>query len=668
MADTAQQLDQAIRLSMTRTRQSGYFTHVIPMSPEYASYAVPLPAIGVPARQSLLRQINRHPQAGLWRGAVGKLIHRITGITLELSGQRRVRWYYDLIMVNSDLGRGWVSFAEKLLSDYLVYDDGAVVEIIGRGEPDSYLEKEAITGLAVLDPLRCRFTNDPDFPVWYRSDDGELHKIHFTRVHRFVDQAQSDVKLRGSGESALSRAMSFIQQEITNRTYVGQMLSDDLPPGAMVINGVGAGQWETKKKEYDAQKSSEKRGNVDVYSPVIEVIGDPEKDANIAFVPFARSPEGYDPKETTELNARGIALGLDIDPNDVLPIPSGSFGDGEKSRILDRKNREGGQTHLMKMLKTFLNVRILPDAISVDFQYNDQEQSEVDAVVTGMHMANANSFLSMAIQGGAAPELALEVAVRLLIENIPQLRGVLIDDQGDIIQLYDDDPEPISDQPEQFASEDGEEDQPSADQETETAETDDAMKAGRKSFEDHREDFEKEFSAILIESNKEAINRRRSGTLLRSTVNKYGRRLMIDGLSQGGVIVETLEGEDKQTFDQWSKRQSNYISNLTATIYDQGLSDLQIKARVQMWANKSMQEIFSYGIISGDRNGMYEVTGEDGLESCKTCQRIKPQVHRYKDWYNRRMRPGIDTENYDCGGFHCNHRLVKSSKKASGRF
>ncbi|HMA79186.1 MAG TPA: hypothetical protein VKP88_08850, partial [Candidatus Paceibacterota bacterium] len=59
--------------------------------------------------------------------------------------------------------------------------------------------------------------------------------------------------------------------------------------------------------------------------------------------------------------------------------------------------------------------------------------------------------------------------------------------------------------------------------------------------------------------------------------------------------------------------------------------------------------------------------GEDGKESCLTCVNLKGDVHRASEWQKAGLRPGIDTDNFACGGWNCRHILRPTSEKSSGK-
>lgn len=661
-----QQLEESVSLSVQSQRNSYFFGQSIRFGSGYDDYANSLPSIYDPRRQLMLHYIDSHPQNNLWQGAVGRITHKVAGTGAEIKGGRRAGWYQDVIMFNADEGGGIGQFVTKILKDYFKSDQGAVAEIIGRGDPDSPLDREAVVGVKALDPLRCYFTMDTEYPVWYRdSVGGKLHRMHRTRVHRFVDQPYTDPELRGTGLCSLSRAIGFIQQAVVEQTYVGQMMSNEMPPGIMLIKGNPVpGKW---KEVWDKYEMARKRDGFTTYRPILIYLSSGEE-ITVEFIPFSSAPENFDHIASTELQARGIALGLDTDPQDILPLQSSGLGRNGEAKILDARNKEGGLTNLLKMFERFYNTKVLPDYLRFKWKYRDTEESKQRAEIAEKHLLIANSIVGLSsLSGGAlsAKKLA-DVAIRYLSDNVESLQEIFTDEKGEIISLYDDDREETETNPALMVLTDVDADIAPADPATQLL-TDDAQQA--KDYEDTRLKFTNDFAAVLIDANNGDIaSRRRAGTILRGILSREGRRAVLDGLEAGGVKTDTLEGDDQSRYSGWVSEQSGYVSGLTARIFGQGLSDKQIIATTEAWANKSLQGAYYIGLESADKNGMYKFTGSDGEESCDTCSRLKGQVHRMKEWTKRQLRPGVDTESFDCGGFNCSHYLSRTTDSARGRF
>jgi len=79
-------------------------------------------------------------------------------------------------------------------------------------------------------------------------------------------------------------------------------------------------------------------------------------------------------------------------------------------------------------------------------------------------------------------------------------------------------------------------------------------------------------------------------------------------------------------------------------------------ARATGYGN-TLDAVYGQGKLRGKKNVMLTLDGPDGKESCDTCQRYKGQRHRAKWWLSRDLIPAPGNENYECGGWMCQHTL-----------
>lgn len=187
-----------------------------------------------------------------------------------------------------------------------------------------------------------------------------------------------------------------------------------------------------------------------------------------------------------------------------------------------------------------------------------------------------------------------------------------------------------------------------------------------KAIQSTRLDFEAGFEDILAEARVGNINRRRFGVLLRALVARMGRRAYTDGLTDGGVTTEALEGDDLARYTVLVAEQSQYITNLGRVLFrDDGVTDGQAAVKPALWFNKSIQPFYDAGKLSADRNGMYEWVLGATEEHCDTCLGLNGQRHRLKAYHNRDLVP--KSSRLQCGGYQCDCRLQRTTQPARGR-
>lgn len=182
-----------------------------------------------------------------------------------------------------------------------------------------------------------------------------------------------------------------------------------------------------------------------------------------------------------------------------------------------------------------------------------------------------------------------------------------------------------------------------------------------------RIDFEDAFADVMKDALTGNLTRRRWSTIVRALISQYCNKAYRDGLADGGVDDEPDEAE-QDTIAAHIRAQSEYVTNLGAALYrdEDTVSQAMADQKPQMWFKKSVEPMYTAGLVSANGNQLLEFVGDDGAESCNTCQRLKGQVHRAKDWQRKRLWPGVDTDNFECGGFHCAHTLTRVAGKARG--
>lgn len=539
-----------------------------------------------------------------------------------------------------------------------------------RGNKDRPLDRNAVVGIGVLDPLRCHFTGNSEFPVMYQDTvTGAIHELHYTRVHRFVPYPFSDPELAGRGLSSLSRALGYVQQQMVQQQYIGERMNNEPAPGILLVNGMIPADWDNAWELY--QKARQNQG-VTQFKPIMEVIGKQGSTITIEFIPFSLPPENFDPIQMTELQARAIALGLDTDPQDILPLAGGSWGVNGQAKILDQKNRAGGFTYVLKMLERFFNTKVLPDYLTFKWNYRDSEQTAEQAETAKRNLSIITDFVALINSTGAvSPQRLNDIVVRAVADNVEMFADLLTDESGAIIRLYDDDPTPALDA---VLTSDEQGGAPAvapvaagAAVQPQTAVMD-VTKAWRvKDFDTVAGEFMARFGAISVGYVDGQTARRRAGDLLRQQLRVYGRRAMVEGKKAAGVDEPDLTPGETSWLMAWLGQQSKYVSNYTERLGKRGQTTAELRQSLNAWVGKSLEAAYSAGLRFGGEDGMYEFGGRDGMESCSTCRRLKGQRHKYSVWYKARLRPRVDTDNFECGSWQCEHKLIKVSGASRGR-
>jgi hypothetical protein len=605
-----------------------------------------LPPWGTRRREQVLRIYDRQEYGTLWQGAKAGLVKKWTSTPWEISGGRNLSNYFQRVWRASQFTGGWDSFLTRVCSDFLRFDGGAWIEVIAPG--DEMREPTGmVTGLAHLDSFWCYPTGDPEHPVLYWSRYGKLHKLHRSRVIHLVDMEDGDQNNPGYGLCALSRAIAVVERQMYLNRYIVSNLDDKPSPGVVIANNIDSKVRDNMIARYTAEQNNDAPppwGNVMwIYNL------DPAKKAELENFTFSRPPEKFDYPVYMQVDVDDMALAIGVDPQDLRPLSSKALGSGMQSEVLDEKGKGNTYAAFLRLFERKMN-DVLPESLEFAFKTSDSTKAQKDATTAQVWVTVATAL---------APMVGAQVAAQLLADQVPALEKVLIDDAGNLVQLGDVDVQPAA---EENAKPVGKE-PPAAAAGTgkpttqETTATDSTPNA-RKDFADTEASFETDLVDLIHAGLDGDVNRRRAGVVMRGILNSYGKRARLDGLVENGVTTG-LSDADLSAHTIWLAEQSKFVSEFLTSSYKSGLTDAQIEQHVKMWGNVSLTKAYYEGAESANANAVYQFVGDDGAESCETCQSLKNKTMRMSEWAAQKLRPGVDLESYACKGFSCAHRLER---------
>lgn len=603
-----------------------------------------LPEFGYRERDRVLRDFDRHNYNALWQGATAGFLKKISSTPWEIKGDSALTAYYQELLQGAQFGDGWGTFIKRFGRDFLAQDFGGLVEIIGPGDPMGPLTGSAV-GLAHLDSLRCFATGNLEHPIIYFSQiTGKLHKLHYTRVARMVDMPDPDERMYGTGLSALSRYIAIAQQEILMNRYLEQRLDDKPPPGIMTVANLTDTQMQAAVNRFLREQTADQKP---IWGQTLMLYGiDPSVPITVTPTAFAQAPEKFDYKIYTELHINALALALGVDKQELWELGGGSLGSGQQSQVLAMKARGKGYGDFLAMLERFINIHILPDGLEFAFKYKDEQEEQSRADNDAKYVAIAQQMQSMGIFS------AVEIR-SLLVDKSETFQQILTNQQGQV-QASDDD---------QIAAAVTETTAP--DTAPVQAEPTATPFPAQKDYPATRASFTANLIDLMRGGLQDEVSRRRFGIVMRAQLRRAGQSAYEDGLREGGVD-EPIDEDGLAEVQGWLADQSDYVTKFANELFKQGLSPAEVETRSTAWANKSLDYMLNAGRLSADKNGLYEFAGADGKESCKTCQRLRGQRHRLKDWNKKKLIPRRDTASFDCGGWECKHQLVRVTGKALG--
>lgn len=617
-----------------------------------------LPPWATRRREWALRVWDRHEYNTLWQGAQNALGMRIAATPWVIDGGKILANKYQRIFRSAASGEwiGWDTWVRSVFREFTRQDGGAWIEVVGPGNPLGELTG-GVTGLNVLSSYNCWPTGDPEYPCVYFSRLGRYNLMHRSRVIHLVDMPDSDVLNPGYGLCALSRCIAVVQRQFYEQRYIAENLNDIPSSGVVIAENL------TPEKVQEAYAAMQARVDADQPGQPGNVVWlfsmNPTAKADLKTVTFSRPPEKFDWDTYVRIDVNMMALAIGEDPQDLWPLSSSSMGSGMQSEILAKKGKGKMYGSFLKLLERELN-SILPESLEFSFKIVDPDSEKKEAEV-------AAAWAGALVQIG--PRMSDAEGRRLLADTSEAIYDIVTDEKGEMVELQDVDVQPVnaggiapvSNPALPPTTQQAAQPATSAGDATTNSGAVSAVptSAAQKDFDATRSRFVANLTDLIHAGDDGDLNRRRAGIVMRGQLNSAGLAARKDGLAEGGVSA--LSDADFAAHAAWLTEQSSYVTPFLNDLYKQGLSDAEIDAHAQAWANKSLQLAYFQGLESADADGVYEFFGTDGKESCIDCRSLQGVKMRMSDWTKQQKRPGVDTQNFECGGYQCKHGLRRVS-------
>lgn len=621
--------NQAIQLGFTS------YTHRNPL----------LPVWGTRNREQALRRLWHNPHSTTFQSAVAGIAKRIQSTPWEVQADKLYGDYWQQLLMRADFG-DWDRFIAKLITDYSRQDAGAYIEIIAPGSP----EREptgACTGIAVLDSMRCMPTGDPEYPVWYLSRLGKYHKLHASRVIRFMDMPDSTDDIYDQyGQCSLSRAVAPVNREILIAQYIQTKLDDKPLPGLLIFQNITEAQ---EKLAVGARDNQLETDGGSEWGRTIKLFGlNPEAPVSAQFITYSQPPEAFNFVEYTNLNVKQIAMAIGIDIQDIWELSGGGIGTGTQSAILAQKSRGKAIGRILKGLERIIN-RILPEGAEFVFKYEDPQEDMERAQVA---QAVATTVITM------GSDLTADERREIYANNIEWVADAILDEDGNITRLPDSDPKApnqlIQDVPPL----------PPTAQPISDPNPDDTTMDDTKSMMMTRAEFRREFTEVVQFGLDGVVSWGGVRSALRALLQRQGGQAYLDGLADGGVRNATLDEDGQARVAEWRASQNQYIVNFTNELQSRGLSGT-LSHRADLWVNMSLDPIYYRGLEDASPNKRYLWVVSVLKEHCVSCLRLNGQVHQLKSY--RRIGLVPRSRALVCGGWECGCNLVETNLPVTGR-
>lgn len=602
-----------------------------------------LPAKGTRERERELLKLYRHDDNMVFKGAISGLTKRVQSTPWEVKGEPKQANYFQQVLMESDFGAGWENLLSKLIIGYSRADAGAFIELIGPGSTIEPMTG-AITGLAVLDSLRCYPTGDPEFPVIYYDAYGAMHALHYTRVVRFVDMPEASEDAFFYGECALSRCASPVTRQILMARYIEQTLDDNPPPGIAIFKNLSDKEVQTAYARLEQERSTDAKGQ---WGKTLKFFGmQAEVEPTVQFISFTVPPEKFDFEKYTNLDVKQIALGIGLDIQDIWELTGSGMGTATQSEILHTKSKGRALGRILKGLERTIN-QTLPEGLEFAFKYKDEEEDQANANLAQTWVGIGQALLGAGVAG--------DTVAQVLVNQVPALHDVMTDEAG-TLRLPDDDPKT----PEQETP------SPTPQLEAPAAPEDEAVVVDdNKEIAATQQAVLNEFFQAAEAAQNGVISKRVMKVMLKTDLVSNGRRALIDGMRDGGIELPQIDKQGENLIGRWRTQQLPFVNKFADSVFDKEQSYAQLRSRAQMWVNKSINPLYYEGLAIAAKDKLFMWVLDPVKENCVTCLRLNGQVHKMKDFIASTFLPQAPT--LACKGFQCGCTLVPSDQKASGR-
>lgn len=611
----------------------------------------PLPPPGTREREWQLRQYWHNPYNTIFKGAAsGSIIPRLQSLPWEVVSKNADRWQRILMT-------DWENNIAKLAKDYLRHDAGAWVEIIAPGDP-RFAPTGPMVGIKTMDSLRVYPTGNPVYPAIYYDIHGRMHLMHRSRVIHLVDSEDSEENLQGYGECALSRSIAPVRREILINKFIESYLDDKPMPGIITFSNLSRPEVETALRAMQSDQSVDDGGQ---WGRVLMLYSlEAEHEAKITWYANSKAPEGFDLEKYKQLIAKEIASTTGLDLQDFWELSGAGIGTGTQSEILAQKSRGKTFGRLLKSIERALN-QALPEEAEFRFQYKDAQEDKEDA-----EKAQAWTIVTQT----ASTDLSTDERRQLLANQIPAFKDVLLDENGQLKRLPDDDPKTQEQQTaavipaaQVIADPAGalvealstpEPPAPSPAQMLVSALTQRAFSAV---------DFSKFFRSFVRVGQAQSFSPAIMRATFREELLNAGTRTYEQGLRDGGVDPTEADAvtlaDRRRTLAQWLAEQNGYINSFVDDVNNGTVTPETAKSRADLWSSKSLRAIYYTGLhdAAGEKKFMWKLGATE--KHCKTCLALNGQVHSLKEYMKAGLLPGAQT--LECKGFKCDCGLTDAA-------
>ena len=212
-------------------------------------------------------------------------------------------------------------------------------------------------------------------------------------------------------------------------------------------------------------------------------------------------------------------------------------------------------------------------------------------------------------------------------------------------------------------------------------------------LDDSKEEFTNGFSAIVEDFVQGEIDKQEAYGAIAELIRKFAEAMMVETAREAG---QEIDDSTWREFESMLNEQNIFVmdylhrvqEDVSALLRERGEDIALVGAaagsiatllqpfvsslleRVGLWFDNSVMPFLElvWSRLTGDP--VLEFTGQDGRESCETCQKLKGQRHRRSEWLSRGLDPknSNNRKNFECGLWQCMHYLAPVNAPTRGNW
>lgn len=372
----------------------------------------------------------------MWAGAVARTATKFAAhgyiISDSAKSGRKIAASQQLL-TRADGTAGWVAFAEKLIQDVILADNGCHIRVYRAGEESQRVRlKETLTvtrqgypgqeiaeivvsrapsggrilGLYHLDSLRCTRTGNLAYPIRYQAMDGTMQLLRYDQVLSYADMPSPRAEMFGVGHCAAGRAYPTIAKLAAMERLVFESLTGGGANKIALIRGLLE---PTLKAIIQGAQAEAAAKNMIYYLGTILGAIPGDADLQVVEIRLKELLSQFDPKIERDNGYLIYANNIGVPVQDIQPLSGQGLGTGTQTELLhDAGQGMGAIAAFVKWWEQTCSDKLLPATTTLEFRdEHDLREQKARAEVGKLR---ADERAARIASGEISPAMARQMA------------------------------------------------------------------------------------------------------------------------------------------------------------------------------------------------------------------------------------------------------------------